>query len=63
MLMQSPSAPMQHSVGPLYFACRLELDINTVPEFQGEFERGELSSIFQELVDFAVEIADRGDIP
>ena len=61
--MQVPSMPAHGSLGPRYHACRLELDINTVPEFPGEFERRQLSSVFQELIDFTVEIANRGDIP
>jgi hypothetical protein len=60
---QIPPALAQQSLGPIYHACRLELDINTVHEFQGEFRRGQLSSLFQELIDFAAEIANRGDIP
>jgi len=39
------------------------MDINTVPEFQGGFEREQLTLIFQELVDLALEISDHGDIP
>jgi hypothetical protein len=54
---------MQGAVGPRHYACRLELDINTVPEFQGQFERERLAPIFQELVDFAVEISNHGDVP
>jgi hypothetical protein len=61
--MQLASVPIEHSVSPRYFACRLELDINTLPEFQGELERAQLSSLFHELVDLAVEIANQGDIP
>jgi len=61
--MQMPSVPTHGSVGPSYHACRLEMDINTVPEFQGGFEREQLTLIFQELVDLALEISDHGDIP
>jgi len=61
--MQITPARAQGSLGPIYHACRLELDINTVPEFQGEFRRDQLSSLFQELIDLAVEIANHGDIP
>jgi hypothetical protein len=57
------SVPTRHEVSPLYFACRLELDINTVPEFQDEFDRGRLPSILRELADLGLEIANRGDIP
>ena len=44
-------------------ACRLELDMNTVPEFEGEFAPQMLPKIFQELVDFGIEITEKGDIP
>ena len=62
MSLQMPSAPIRQTLSPLYHACRLELDINTVPEFQGEFSREELTSVFHELIDYAVEIANRGDV-
>jgi len=45
------------------FACRLELDINTAPEFEGEFRKEQLVEIFDELVKLGVEIAEKGDIP
>lgn len=45
------------------FACRLELDINTIQEFQGEFSREQLPGVFQELVDLGCEIASLGDVP
>ena len=48
---------------PLSFACRVELDINTVPEFQEAFPREQLPHIFAELVDLGCEIASHGDIP
>jgi hypothetical protein len=57
------SVPTQHELRPPYFACRLELDINTVHEFQDEFHRGRLSTIFRELTELGLEIANRGDIP
>lgn len=43
--------------------CRLELDINTAPEFQSALEKSVRSNIFEELVDFGNEIAGEGDIP
>ena len=58
------SAPgIAYIAQPLSFACRVELDINTVPEFRGEFTGEQLPQIFAELVDFGCEIARRGDIP
>ncbi len=44
-------------------ACRLELDINTAPEFAGELPRDTLPKIFQELVALGEDIASKGDIP
>jgi len=49
--------------GRAYFACHLEVDINTAAEFQGELPRDQLPQIFQELVDLGIEIAREGDIP
>jgi hypothetical protein len=43
-------------------ACRLELDINTVPDFAGVLPAGHLAALLQELSDLAREIAQRGDI-
>jgi len=45
------------------FACRLALDINTAPEFQGQLPAEQLQHVFRELVDLGVEIAHKGDIP
>jgi hypothetical protein len=46
-----------------YFACRIELDINTVPDFPGELDREILQPIFGDLVDLGQEIVREGDIP
>jgi hypothetical protein len=43
------------------FACAVELDINTAPEFQGPLPHADLPRIFAELVAAGVEIARRGD--
>lgn len=56
-----PPTSLMYFPGPEQFACRLELDINTVPDFPGEFSQEELPKIFQELVDFGKEIAEKGD--
>ena len=46
-------------------ACRLELDINTAPEFTGKLKRKLKKSmfpkLFQELVNLGVEISEHGD--
>lgn len=43
--------------------CRLELDINTAPDFPGPLPPAEVADIFQELVGLAEEIAAEGDVP
>ena len=50
-------------VTPGNSACRLELDINTIPEFTGILPVDRLSEIFQEFLDLGIEIAKDGDIP
>jgi hypothetical protein len=46
------------------YACRVSLDINTVPTFTGTFQEGALlSTLYGELYWLAVEILERGDIP
>lgn len=47
---------------PTHFACRLDLDINTTQDFQGELTREQLPKIFRELVELGKEIAREGDI-
>ncbi|MSQ46812.1 MAG: hypothetical protein EXR78_00250 [Deltaproteobacteria bacterium] len=43
--------------------CRLELDINTHPDFPGDLPQDQLGQIFNELVTLGQEIAREGDIP
>ncbi len=45
------------------YYCRLELDLSTAVDFEGELLRAQLSSIFAELVELSKEIADKGDVP
>jgi len=44
-------------------ACRLELDINTAPEYSGVLPIELLPNLFQELVELGKEIAEKGDVP
>ena len=44
-----------------HFACRLELDINTVSTFAVPLGGGEAVKVFRELVDLGREIAEQGD--
>jgi hypothetical protein len=43
-------------------ACRLELDMNTAPDFTGALPADQLGSLLQELIDLGREIAQKGDI-
>ena len=44
-------------------ACRLELDINTVPESMTSTHQARIQPLFNELVELGSEIAEKGDIP
>lgn len=48
---------------PEHYACGLELDINTVPEYPDVISRDELDAVFQELVELGTEIVTEGDVP
>lgn len=43
-------------------ACRVELDINTSAEFEGELPQAKLNSLFSELINFGIEIVKKGDM-
>ena len=43
--------------------CKLELDVNTSPEFARDLDPKERPALFQELVDLSSEIAREGDNP
>jgi hypothetical protein len=45
------------------YASRLEIDINTAADFQGEFRAEQVGTVFSELVELGREIAQEGDIP
>lgn len=57
-----PSKLEQYITKPPQFFVRLELDINTTPDFSGELSLENLPHVFQELVKFGREIASEGDI-
>lgn len=44
------------------FACRLELDINTIPNGEINFDVDKYKNIFNELINLGVEISEKGDI-
>jgi hypothetical protein len=48
---------------PQMFSIRLELDINTSPDFVGELNRELLPELFDELIHLGAEIAEKGDKP
>jgi hypothetical protein len=51
------------SSGQPMVSCRLELDINTSPEYETALPAQHIRSVFRELVDLAVEVAEKGDLP
>lgn len=51
---------LAQSVGATEFFSRLELDINTVPSDQ-QLDQDKLASLFDELANMAMEIADNGE--
>ena len=44
------------------FACRLELDINTIPNSEINFDADKYKNIFNELINLGIEISEKGDI-
>lgn len=50
----SPSASLH--------AIRLELDINTSPNLSVDFDKDKLPTIFKQLIDYGIEISEKGDI-
>lgn len=51
------------NVSSLGIACRLELDVNTAAENTELFAPSVVPGLFSELIDHALDIADRGDTP
>ncbi len=60
----SPDAALATTVSSSEtLSCRLELDINTSPDYRGDLPQDKLNEIFNELVDLSKEIVSQGDIP
>lgn len=59
----SPSQPTSVHSMPEHYACHLELDINTAPEFAQPIPHNELDHLLSELIQLASEITEKGDIP
>jgi hypothetical protein len=58
---RSSASPRQNRALERY-ACFLELDINTSPDFEGDLKSDVLSDVFSELIALGLEIAERGDV-
>jgi len=58
-----PTQITVHEMPQKYFACRLDLDINTITERQEPLPRETVPSIFAELKGLGQEIVREGDIP
>jgi len=48
---------------PSYFAARLEVDINTAPEYPKSLDPKLLADLLSEFIDLGAEVAEKGDIP
>jgi hypothetical protein len=46
-----------------FFACGLNLDINSDADFDGKLQPDQLGKLFDEFMRFAAEIAEKGDVP
>jgi len=57
------STPATASLLGERYACRADLDINTVPTFKGTLSSSQLIEVSHELRDLAAEIVDKGDVP
>ena len=57
-----PSKQEQYITRPPRFSIRLELDVNTTPDFSEEVSSENLPHVFRELVELGKEIASEGDI-
>ena len=62
-LVIEPTQILYQEVPRQYFACRLEVDINTAPGRREPLPRETLPSIFGELMELGREIVREGDIP
>jgi hypothetical protein len=62
LVRMSPGAPQLIETQPVV-ACRVEMDINTAPSFEGDLPRDRLADIVDEMADLTLELAVRGDIP
>ncbi len=54
-------ASAAHSSRTQLHSCRLELDVNTMPDFKGELTQEQLLPLYQELINLGKEIVENGD--
>lgn len=59
----SGSRLIQQDISNSLYAARLELDINTSPDFEMDLPSEKLGRLFQELISLGTEIAKEGDVP
>jgi hypothetical protein len=59
----APSTPRSSYPSAEFYACRLELDINTDVDYEGELHPKQLPQLFSELTSLGEEIALKGDLP
>ena len=45
------------------YTCRVEMDINTAPDFPGNFLPEKCPAVFEELIRIGSEILEKGDVP
>ena len=55
--------PEPRAFGRDLLSCRLEIDINTAPTFEGDFFGAGAATMTSKLIDIGCELASRGDVP
>lgn len=58
----SSDCPVEAEVGQQTYHCRLELDINTAPEFPDLLPQGQLAALLDEMQQMSLEIVRDGDV-
>ena|SRR2546422_285084 len=56
-----PTSPQTVASGKPTYACRVELDVNTMPEFKGTFDPSQSVKIIEECLTLASELIEKGD--
>lgn len=63
MAVDEPTRSRAHELGEPMWACRLEVDVNSAPQFRPRLTKRALQTLLDELVGLGAEIAAEGDIP